>query len=119
LSTIIGVEAGIDALGFAVFSILMTVGRLSGDRLTEMFSAPRLVRFGGGMATVGLLLALFVPQLATTLIGFGIVGLGLSIVIPLAFSAAGRLPNLPEGAGIAGVATIGYAGFSQDPRSSV
>ncbi len=115
LSRVIGVEAGIDALGFAVFSIFMTVGRLSGDRLTEMFSATKLVRLGGSVATLGLLLVLFVPQLATTLIGFGIVGLGLSIVIPLAFSAAGRLPNIPASTGIAGVATIGYAGFLAGP----
>lgn len=115
LSTVVGVEAGIDALGFAVFSILMTVGRLSGDRLTEMFSAPKLVRAGSSLATAGLLLAIFVPQLATSLIGFGAVGLGLSIVIPLAFSTAGKLSSLPEGAGIAGVATIGYAGFLAGP----
>jgi MFS family permease len=43
------------------------------------------------------------------------VGLGLSTVVPLAFSAAGRLPNIPASTGIAGVATIGYAGFLAGP----
>lgn len=115
LSDIVNTDAGTAALGFAVFSILMTVGRLSGDYLAARFSAMPLVRFGGLIATIGLLLAIFMPQAVIVLIGFGLVGLGLSTVVPLAFSAAGRLPNVSASAGIAGVATIGYAGFLAGP----
>jgi hypothetical protein len=49
------------------------------------------------------------------LIGFAAVGAGLANIIPLAFSAAGNYPNIPSSAGIAGVATIGYAGFLAGP----
>lgn len=115
LSDVVLTDDGTAALGFAVFSILMTVGRLSGDYLTSRFSAVLMVRVGGLIATLGLLLAILVPQTPMVLLGFGLVGLGVSTVVPLAFSAAGRLPDVSASAGIAGVATIGYAGFLAGP----
>jgi len=115
LESVVGVEATIAALGFAVFSLTMTIGRLAGDRVTSRYSPVMLVRTGGLIAAAGLLLAIIVPETATALIGFAAVGLGLSVVIPLAFSAAGSFPNIPPGSGIAGVATIGYAGFLAGP----
>lgn len=115
LSDIVGTDAGTAALGFAIFSIMMTVGRLSGDYLTTRFSASRIVRMGGFLATVGLVLAIGFATPLFSLIGFGIVGLGLATVVPLAFSAAGRLPEVSASVGIAGVATIGYAGFLAGP----
>jgi predicted MFS family arabinose efflux permease len=105
----------IAALGYAAFSITMTGGRLLGDQLVVRFSPSFLVRGGGLLAGVGLLLAILFPQVPTTLLGFALVGAGLSIAIPLVFSAAGRVPDLPPGSGIAGVATIGYAGFLAGP----
>ncbi|MEL6527416.1 MAG: MFS transporter, partial [Chloroflexota bacterium] len=42
-------------------------------------------------------------------------GLGLAVGIPLAFSASGKLPNISPGRAVAGVATIGYAGFLVGP----
>ena len=115
LKTIVGTEAATAALGFAAFSITMTIGRLLGDYLTTRAEPSQLVRVGGVLASLGILLAILFPQITAVLLGFGAVGAGLSIVVPLAFSAAGKVPGLPSGAGIAGVATIGYAGFLAGP----
>lgn len=115
LSNSVGTDAGTAAFGFAAFSLAMTAGRLLGDRLAARFSPVRIVRVGGLIAAAGLLLAILLPQVNPTLLGFAAVGGGLSIVIPLAFSAAGNMPNIPAGTGIAGVATIGYAGFLAGP----
>lgn len=115
LSSIVGTDAGTAAFGFAAFSLTMTAGRLSGDRLAARFSPAQIVRVGGLVAAVGLLLAILLPQVAPTLLGFAAVGAGLSIGVPLAFSAAGNVPGLLPGTGIAGVATIGYAGFLAGP----
>lgn len=115
LSSIVGTDAGTAAFGFAAFSLTMTAGRLSGDRLAARFSPAQIVRVGGLVAAVGLLLAILIPQVIPTLLGFAAVGAGLSIGVPLAFSAAGNVPGLPPGTGIAGVATIGYAGFLAGP----
>jgi MFS family permease len=115
LKSVVGTTDGIAALGFAAFSITMTGGRLLGDHLAMRFGAAKLVRAGGICGAAGLLLAILLPQTAPVMIGFAAVGAGLSIVVPLAFSAAGKVPELPSGVGIAGVATIGYAGFLAGP----
>ena len=49
------------------------------------------------------------------IVGFSLVGLGVANIIPLAFSVAGNFPGISSSAGIAGVATIGYAGFLAGP----
>jgi MFS family permease len=115
LKSVVGTTDSIAAIGFAAFSITMTGGRLLGDNLAMHFGGANLVRAGGVAASVGLLLAILLPQVAPVLLGFAAVGAGLSIVVPLTFSAAGNVPNLPAGVGIAGVATIGYAGFLAGP----
>lgn len=103
------------ALGYAAFQTTMTIGRFSGDWLAARLEPVRLVRIGGVIAAAGLLTAMLIPQVPVVLIGFALVGLGVANVIPLAFSAAGRMPGITSSKGIAGVATIGYAGFLAGP----
>lgn len=111
----LGTSSGFAALGFAVFSVAMLIGRFSGDALVTRFGAPRLVRSGGLLSALGLGIALLIDQPVVMLLGFGAVGLGLSVVYPLVFSAAGNHPELPPGAAVASVATVGYGGFLAGP----
>jgi len=115
LKDIVGTTESNAALGFAIFSLLMTVGRLLGDNLVARTSRATIVRSGGALAGTGMLLAIFFPQFIPALIGFALVGIGLATIIPLAFSAAGNRVDVAPGVGIAGVATIGYAGFLAGP----
>ena len=93
----LGTSSGVAALGFAAFSVAMLVGRFSGDALVRRFGAPRLVRAGGMLAAFGLGVALLLNQPGIMLLGFAAVGLGLSIVYPLVFSAAGNHPTVSRG----------------------
>ena len=115
LKTAIGVDASIAALGFASFSLTMTVGRLLGDKLTATYNPVDIVRYGGILAALGLLSSIIATHYIIVLIGFGCVGFGLANGMPLAFSAAGKQPNIAPGVGIASVASIGYAGFLAGP----
>lgn len=115
LSRTMGTTLSFAALGFAAFSLTMTAGRLTGDWLVKRFDSVLVVRGGGLVAFIGIVLALVTPEPVVVLIGFALVGLGVANVVPQSFSAAGKLPNLPSGVGIAGVATIGYAGFLAGP----
>src|ERR671917_1471840 len=115
LRDVLGTSSGIAALGFAAFSVAMLVGRFSGDALVRRFGAPRLVRAGGVLAAVGLGIALLLNQPGIMLLGFAAVGLGLSIVYPLVFSAAGNHPTVSAGRAVASVATVGYGGFLARP----
>jgi MFS family permease len=111
----LGTSSGFAALGYASFSILMLVGRFSGDKLVSRFGAPAMVRYGGALAAVGLGLAVVIDEPVAMLVGFGAVGLGLSVAYPLVFSAAGNHPTLSRGRAVASVATLGYAGFLAGP----
>jgi len=111
----LGTSKGFAAFGFAVFSIFMLIGRFSGDRLVEQFGPTPMVRAGGILAAAGLGLAVLFHEPFAMLLGFGAVGLGLSVAYPLVFSAAGNHPTLPRGRSVASVATVGYTGFLVGP----
>ncbi len=114
LSRIFQTTMAYAALGFVAFSLTMTIGRFTGDWLAARFSPTLVVRFGGLLAFIGIMGAIIATEPLIVLLGFAAVGFGVANVVPLAFSAAGKLP-LPAGIGIAGVATIGYAGFLAGP----
>jgi fucose permease len=115
LREVLETSSGVAALGFAAFSVAMLAGRFSGDALVRRFGAPRLVRAGGVLAALGLGVALLLNQPSIMLLGFAAVGLGLSIVYPLVFSAAGNHPTVSAGRAVASVATVGYSGFLAGP----
>lgn len=115
MENVVNAQAGVAALGFAAFSLTMTVGRLLGDWISTRFDPVQVARSSGVISGAGLLLVVLVPEVPFALIGFAAVGIGLSVIVPLTFSAAGNLPDVPSGAGIAGVATIGYTGFLAGP----
>jgi hypothetical protein len=92
----------------------MVAGRLFGDGVVRSLGSVRVVRIGGAMAAAGLTLAVAVPSPVIAVVGFGLVGVGLSNVVPVIFSAAGRLATSPA-TGIAMAATIGYTGFLAGP----
>ena len=116
LRFVLGTEAGVAAGGFAAFALLMAVGRLTGDRLTGQWGSVLLLRLSGLLATLGLILALWATEPALSIVGFGLVGLGLANVVPVLFRAGSRIPGVAPGVGIAAVATTGYCGFSADRR---
>jgi MFS family permease len=97
-------------LGFAVYMVAMTVGRFSGDWLANRFGVKAVLHYSGLLMGAGLLLAALVPLPLVAGVGFVLVGLGVSCVIPMVFGLAGRAA-LSSGAAIAGVSTVGYFGF--------
>lgn len=110
-----GYSAASAGLGYACFSVAMAAGRLSGDRLIASLGPVWAVRAGATLAAAGFLIAALLPWHATALIGFVLVGLGAANVVPVMFSAAGRLPNVPPAISIGAVTTLGYAGLLLGP----
>ncbi|WP_167855405.1 MFS transporter [Hymenobacter fodinae] len=99
------------ALGFAAYMVAMTVGRFAGDPLTNRFGVKPLLQYSGLLILVGLLLAALLPLPVVAGLGFVLVGLGVSCVIPMVFGMAGRSSALSSGSTIAAVSTVGYFGF--------
>jgi len=115
LHSVAGQSTAFSALGVGSFATAMTIGRLFGDRLIETTGKQTLL-FGSCVAAIaGLATALLFVSPWTALAGFFLVGLGLSNIVPIAYSAAGNIPGLDPAAGIAIASTIGYSGFFVSP----
>lgn len=100
-------------IGYAVFSVAMAVGRLTGDRVAHKLGPVPTVRYGALLGAVGYFLALGLPNGMASLTGFALIGLGVANVVPLMFSAAGRRgdPSIT----IPAITTMGYAGLLAGP----
>jgi fucose permease len=111
----LGTSAGFAALGFAAFSVTMTLGRGVGDRLIHRFGVVAVIRVCGLIATAGLALALATPVPVVAVAGFTAFGAGLSIVVPQVFAAGGRADPVRPGSGLAKVVGLGYTGMAAGP----
>lgn len=107
LRDVLNTDPGLAAASTTAFALTMAVARLAGDRVVDRFGPVPTVRVGGVAATLGGLLVVLAPNVPLALTGFALVGLGVAVVVPLAFAAAGRSGPNPSQA-IAGVATITY-----------
>jgi fucose permease len=106
-----GVTDGFAPLSLSAFSVMMLITRIIGDRLKGSYSARFLLGIGGLLAALGLFLAVFAPNAYFALGGFALAGLGMALVFPFVFSAAGREGPLA----LAGVATMSYSGSLMGP----
>ncbi|WP_411760534.1 MFS transporter [Streptomyces tunisiensis] len=100
-------SAGLAAACTTGFTLTMAVARIAGDRVVDRFGAVRTVRASGVVALLGGLLIVLAGHPAVAMAGFALMGLGIAVVVPLCFAAAGRSGSNPSLA-IAGVATITY-----------
>lgn len=100
-------SAGLAAACTTGFTLTMALARIAGDKVVDRFGAVRTVRFSGVLATLGGLLIVVSDHPAVAMAGFALLGLGIAVVVPLCFAAAGRSGPNPSQA-IAGVATITY-----------
>jgi MFS family permease len=100
-------SAGLAAACTTGFTLTMALARIAGDRVVDRYGAVRTVRVSGGLAMLGGLLIVVADQPAVAMGGFALMGLGIAVVVPLCFAAAGRSGTNPSQA-IAGVATITY-----------
>lgn len=111
----LGTRESIAAIGYATFSLAMAGGRFGGDYLTSRLGPVQMVRLGGVLATVGVLLALLFSNSAVALIGFALVGAGFSTGVPIVFTATGNVPGVAPGVALSSVTTVGYLGFLIGP----
>lgn len=95
------------ALTVSIFSISMATARFAGDRVVHRFGPVNAVRLAGICATVGALAVVLGHNVVLVVTGFGLLGAGIAIVVPLVFAAAGRIGDHP-GRSLAGVAGISY-----------
>src|SRR5262249_5690493 len=114
----LGASVGLAAAGYTVFSLTMTAGRLVGDRLADLAGPARLVRLSagggrGGFSGGALGGGGWVGRVGGARAGFALLGAGLSVVVPLVFSAAAATGR--PGPNLALVTSSGYLGVLAGP----
>ncbi len=107
-------EGAVIGFGFAGFSLAMTIGRFYGDILIARLGASRIILLGSLFVIAGLGLVLFAESYSSIL-GFTLVGLGYSSIIPVVFSEAAKSDEKSASRGITAVVSFGYIGFLSGP----
>jgi predicted MFS family arabinose efflux permease len=115
LTALHGMDPVRSGLGYAVFSVAMTAGRLSGDRIVHALSGRVVLLCGGSCAAGGIALAVLAPSWPSALAGFALVGLGASNIVPVLYSALGRQRAMPANLAVGAVTTLGYSGILAGP----
>lgn len=102
-------------LGYAIFSIAMTAGRLTGDKIIQRFGRYPVMVTGALAAAAGMALAVLLPWPQAALLAFLLVGFGLANTVPMLFNAAGNQQDMPANLAISAMTTLGYAGILSGP----
>lgn len=110
-----GFDPTMAGLGYAAFSVAMAIMRLTGDKIIHKLGSAKVVLFGALISSAGFFIATCIPSQAAALIGFIMVGLGAANVVPIFFTAAGNIPNVPTSVALPAVTTVGYAGQLAGP----
>lgn len=112
---VVKAEGSMVSLGYAAFMVTMATGRFAGDKLAEKYSRKKMVQISGLLIFCGMMLSVLLPQIITATIGFLLVGFGVSSIVPLMYSTAGKASKAPSGIAIATVSSIGFLGFLMGP----
>ncbi|MEE4672638.1 MFS transporter [Pseudomonas alliivorans] len=108
------VPPAVGGIGYSVFTLAMSIGRLSGDWASARFGDRRLLQYGVLLAIAGFAMVL-VLSLNFALVGFMMIGLGLANLIPILFRAALNQDDVPSAQALSAVATLGYLGILLGP----
>jgi MFS family permease len=111
----VAVGAGLAGAAFVALQSAMTVGRLTGDRFVDRYGQRRVARVGGVLIAAGMALALALPSVPTTVVGFGAAGLGVATLVPAVMHTADELPGPPHGVGLTVVSWLLRVGFLVSP----
>ena len=112
---VVKAEGSLVSLGYASFMIMMATGRFTGDRLALKFGRKKMVQLSGILIFTGMMIAVLFPTIIMATIGFLIIGFGVSSIIPLMFSTAGKIKEVASGIAIATVSGVGFFGFLIGP----
>jgi MFS family permease len=112
-----GVPTAQSGFGYASFALTMTIGRFVGDTIVKRLGPRPTVAIGSVLAVLGLAAATLVPYWELALVGYALVGLGCSNIVPVLFSATGRQTTMPQSVAVPAVFTLGYAGVLAGPAA--
>lgn len=112
---VVDAPANLVQTGYVTCLCTMTLGRFISDRFVTKYGSSKVIAVSGLLIFIGLCIAVGFPHLLTALIGFFLVGFGISSTVPICYSTAGRTTRMNSGIAVATVSSIGYLGFLIGP----
>ena len=110
-------DPSFSGVGYAAFSLAMAIMRLTGDGIVHKLGSQKVVQYGALVAAAGYFIATAIPSPVAAIAGFVMVGLGAANVVPVFFTAAGNVPNVPASISLPAVTTLGYTGQLAGPAA--
>lgn len=101
--------------GLFGYSSFMALGRLFGDGIIPVYGRNRVLKYGAVLSFIGVMTVLILPYTFTAIVGFGLVGLGVSCGSPILYSSATRISGLTGENGLATMNFYAMAGFLGGP----
>ncbi|MCL7998486.1 MFS transporter [Brucella sp. 21LCYQ03] len=111
----LGASVMVASFGFAAFSLTMSIMRFAGDIVRDHFGAIKTLRFCTSIAIIGMLIVGLSSHPYAVIFGFAICGIGISNMVPIAFSIAGNIPGINPSVGLSIATTMGYSGMLVAP----
>jgi len=111
----IHVQGGLSAAGYTVFALSMALVRFFGEWIIGKMGTAKTVMWSGILIALGLSGVVVFENFYVAVIGFGMVGLGCATVVPIVYSAVGRIKSIPASKGLGTVTIIGFVGFLLGP----
>lgn len=112
---VVGAEKSWIGAGYTAFMCTMAGGRFIADWVAHHLGFKKTVQYSGLLIASGLAISIVFPFLLSALVGFFLVGLGVSSVVPLVYSEAGKSKNLTPSSALAAVSSISFLGFLIGP----
>ncbi|WP_432926207.1 MFS transporter [Microbispora sp. CA-135349] len=111
MDKVLHASATVIPLALGAYQLTTFLVRVGGDLAVRRWGPAAIVRAGGSVAALGFVAIVAAPTVPLAIAGFALTGIGLSVVAPQSFSAAGRLDPEGTGVAIARVNMFNYVGF--------
>lgn len=112
---IIGADNDTSRFGYIAYMSAMACGRFLGDAFITRYGVMKVLQCSGVLVFIGMIAAVVYPDVLISSLGFLFVGAGVSTVVPICYSMAGKSRRMSSGMAIATVSTIGFFGFLMGP----
>ncbi|MFK0231940.1 MFS transporter [Streptomyces vinaceus] len=111
LQDVLGSSEQLATVPYNVYMVTTLIGRAVGDLGVRRFGAAAVVRIGTVVAAGGFAVVAAAPGAWTGMLGFTLLGIGLCVIVPQTFAAAGRLFPGASDTAIARLNIFNYVGF--------
>lgn len=111
----LGASPAVGSLAYTAFAIATAVGRLLGDGVISRVGVDRTLMTGSVLAAGGVGFGILMNQPWAIILGYTLMGFGLSVVVPVTYRRANEIPGIPRASAVATVASIGFIGFLVGP----